>query len=122
MFIEISKSSIERIDEFIYHHNNWRQFFSMEEAQKIWDNDEVPGEELVVIGVKVRKYEDNDYWFYLGNHGGSNWTVNWAEKYFPDIKVYTSCDFKYNDEDWLNWETVKIEDFKNDYKEKIKLD
>ena len=34
MFIEISKTPIERIEEFVNHHNNWTQFFTEEEVKK----------------------------------------------------------------------------------------
>ena len=47
----------------------------------MWDDDEIPGEELS-LQVIIRKTEEGDeYWAYLGNHGGSGWTVKWAEKF-----------------------------------------
>lgn len=123
MFIDASKTPINRIEEFIYHHNNWTQFFTEEEVKKIWDDDEVPGEDLDVRGVLIRKTETEDeYWIYLGNGGGSGWTISWAEKYFPDVKVFTSYDFKYYDEDWRSWKIIKIKDFKDLCLKKVKME
>jgi len=113
MFIEISKTPIERIEEFVNHHNNWTQFFTKEEVKKMWDDDEVPGEDLDVRGVLIRKTETEDeYWLYLGNGGGSGWTISWAEKYFDDIKIYTSYDYKHYGDGWESWDLLSVDDYK----------
>lgn len=113
MFIKLNKNSIGIIEEFINHHNNWTQFFTKEEAQKLCDDDEIPGEDLEVRGVLIREFDNKEeYWLYLGNGGGSGWTISWAEKYFPNVKIYTSYNFKYYNEDWISWKIIKIEDFK----------
>ena len=112
MFIEISKTPIERIEEFVNHHNNWTQFFTEEEVKKMWDDDEIPGEDLS-LKVLIRKTKKGDeYWAYLGNHGGSGWTIKWAEKYFDDITIYTSYDYKHYDDGWESWELLKVDEFK----------
>ena len=113
MFIEISKTSIERIEEFVNHHNNWTQFFTKDQVKKMWDDDEIPGEDLDVRGVLIRKTETEDeYWIYLGNGGGSSWTISWAEKYFDDIRIYTSCDYKHYGDGWESWELLSVDDYK----------
>ena len=113
MFIEISKTSIERIEEFVNHHNNWTQFFTEEQVKELWDKDEIPGEELINLKVLIRKTEKGDeYWAYLGNLGGSGWTVSWAEKYFDDIKIYTSYDYKHYGDGWESWKFLSVDDYK----------
>jgi hypothetical protein len=117
-------SKIERILEYIDHHNNWYDHFTPNELEKMQEEDTIPGEELV-ISILTRKFEDkHQYWAYLGNHGGSGWSIDWAERYFPDIKIYNSSDFPYYNEAWQNWPSMKVEEYKEikinmDYNEKL---
>ena len=41
-----SKEAFSNIKEFVDHHNSWTQHFSKEEVDKMWEDDEVPGETL----------------------------------------------------------------------------
>jgi len=104
-------SSMERILEYLNHHNYWYDHFSPDEIIEKEKNDEVPGEELI-LQVLLRKVNDkNEYWAYLGNHGGSGWSIEWAERYFPDIKIYNSADYPYYNEGWQDWPIMSVEDY-----------
>lgn len=104
-------SSMERILEYLNHHNYWYDYFSPDEIIEKEKNDEVPGEELI-LQVLLRKVDDkNEYWAYLGNHGGSGWSIEWAERYFPDIKIYNSADYPYYNEGWQDWPIMSVEDY-----------
>jgi hypothetical protein len=113
MFIDLEKSSMDRIMEFVNHHNNWYDNFSKEDIKKMDEEDTVPGEELQVDVIIQENNGKKHYWAYLGNHGGSSWTEDWAEKYFDDIKIYNSCTFDYYEDNWLDWKLISVDDYKN---------
>ena len=119
MFIKIKNnedendgSSIERILEFVYHHNNWYEFFTKKEIKKIIKNDEIPGEELNIDVIINETEQKKEYWAYLGNHGGSTWSENWAEKYFSDLKIYNSSTFEYWGKGWIDWKLISTDEYK----------
>ena len=104
-------SSMDRILEFQDHHDNWTNHFTEEEIKKMEDDDTVPGEELI-LQVLVRKNDGEDeYWAYLGNHGGSSWTQEWAERYFEDITIYNSGDYPYYGDGWQSWPIMSVEEY-----------
>ena len=113
-------SCIERILEYINHHNYWYDYFSPEEIKKIEENDEVPGEELILQVLLRKVNKKNEYWAYLGNHGGSGWSIDWAERYFPDIKIYNSGDYPYYNDGWQDWPIMSVEEFIKIKNKKIK--
>lgn len=117
MFININKDSkdfcsLEQVENFVNHHNNFSKFFPEKELNKLIETDELPGEELI-FKVLVQKTEDGDkFWAYLGNFGGSGHTFEWQEKYFPDIKMFHSGNFEFYNEGWTKWPIMTLEEFK----------
>ncbi len=109
MFINLKNTSINRIMEFVNHHNDWNNHFSDDEIKKMEENDEVPGETLQI---DVIINDNNEYWAYLGNHGGSSWTESWGEKYFNDIEIFNSSTFKHYNDDWQSWNLISVEEYK----------
>tara|TARA_Y200000002_G_C22486175_1_gene580953 strand:- start:339 stop:797 length:459 start_codon:yes stop_codon:yes gene_type:complete len=104
-------SSIERILEYQNHHNYWYQHFSQDEIKKMEEEDTVPGEELILQVLVRENNNDKEYWAYLGNHGGSGWSIEWAERYFEDITIYDSGNFPYYDDNWQSWPIMSVEDY-----------
>lgn len=111
MFIDLNKTSMKRILEFVDHHNNWYDHFSKEEIKKMNDDDIGPGEELVLDVIIQEKDGKKHYWAYLGNHGGSSWTEEWREKYFDDIELFFSSTFEYYDDNWQNWDLISVDEY-----------
>ena len=119
MFIDLEKSSIERIMEFVDHHNNYYENFTVKEIKKMEDLDETPGETIYDINIIIREYNNKkQYWAYLGNHGGSSYTIEWAERYFDDIKIFNSVSFEYYDDNWQDWKLIGIQEYINLIKNK----
>ena len=111
LFIKITKddtnesSSIETLNKFIDHHNNWYNYFSDTEIKEMEDEDTVPGENIIPYFFSKNGEE---VWANVGNHGGSDWTEMWVEKYFSSIKIYNSSNWPhYNGEDWTKWPVIK---------------
>lgn len=107
MFIKIGNSddndisSLQVILDFIDHHNNWRGYFEDHEIQKIIDDDIGPGEILDMYIIFDKN--NNIYWAYLINGGGSELTELWAKRYFPSIKLYNSSTWPNYKDDWYQW-------------------
>ena len=117
MYIKLNKDSkeycpIEKIEEFVDHHNNFTSKFSSDELNEIDKTDEYPGEELnlrvLIQDIGGKKI----YWAYLGNHGGIGHTFGWKNKYFPDITLYDSGNFEYYGGDWQSWPLISVEEYK----------
>ncbi len=117
MFININKDSgdyvsIERIEEFINHHNNYTEFFNEDQLKKMDETDELPGEELELKVLIQQVNDKNYYWAYLGNHGGCGHTFEWKDKYFPDIKMFHSGDFVHYNDGWIKWPLLTVVEYK----------
>lgn len=126
-FIKIGKanngdeSTIQTIVDFLDHHNNWTEYFDKEESDKMWTDDEVPGEKMQINIIYNQK--DDEHWAYLGNGGGGSFSEAWQLKYFPEIKMYNSSDWPYygkvnifhqrieNEDDWTKWPLISLENF-----------
>ena len=109
-----SKEAFSNIKEFVDHHNSWTQHFSKEEVEKMWEDDEVPGETLQFSIIYNEKTDE--FWAYIGSHGGMSFTFGWKEKYFPHIVMYDSGDWPhYNEEDndWAKWPLYTIEQYRD---------
>ena len=103
---------MEQVEKFVDHHNNYHEYLSVEELKEINIYNTYPGEELS-LNVIVREVGDKkEYWGYLGNNGGSSYTQEWAEKYFPNLDILDSGSFPYYDDNWVKWPYIKLEDFK----------
>ena len=116
MFINLTKGkkdcvSTEDFEKFLDHHNNYYNHFDKETLKEINDKDEIPGEDIDYYKVIIQEINaKKNYWLYFGNHGGSGHTIAWQERYFPDIKIYDSCTFRY--EGWQSWPLITYEEFK----------
>ena len=112
LFIKISKnntqesSNLATLYNFIDHHNNWQSYFKDHEIKKMFDDDEIPGEEINPYFFCHNIDNGIELWANVGNHGGSAWTEMWVEKYFPNIKIYNSTDWPYYNMDWTTWPTI----------------
>lgn len=106
--------SINRLEEFIEHHNNWYNYFEADDIKRIEESDEIPGEELVCMKIIIRNRKNGkkEYWAHFGNLGGSGWTIGWAKKYFDNITIHDSYSFKYYGKEWVKWETMTFDEFK----------
>ena len=113
MFIDLKKTPMLRIMEFIDHHNNWYDHFSAKDIKKMEEEDTIPGEELKLDVIIQEKDGKKHYWAYLGNSGGSGWTYDWAERFFEDIEIFNSGSFEYYNDNWQNWELISAHDFLN---------
>ena len=113
-YIKINKdNTLEEIEKFIDHHNNFSNYLSKDELTVIEEEDSYPGEELL-LKILVQKEQDNEiYWAYLGNFGGGGHTEMWAEKYFPDLELLNSGSFPHYDEEWNKWPIMKLEEYKS---------
>ena len=111
MFIDLNKTPINRILEFVEHHNNWYDHFSKEDIKKMQEDDFGPGEELQLDVIIQENDRGTHYWAYLGNHGGSSWTEEWAERYFDDIEIFFSGTFEYYEDDWQSWKLINVQEY-----------
>lgn len=125
-FIKIdSNGSIKNIKKFIDHHNNWIEHFSEELVKQMWNDDEIPGEDLEFKIIYNK--EERDYWGYIGSGGGMGSSFEWKEKYFPDLVMYDSSDFPYYNDDknhWTDWPIYTLDEYrkllKKEKKERMK--
>ena len=106
-------SSMDRILKFVNHHNYWYDHFDQEQIKKMEEDDTVPGEELILQILLREVNGEKEYWAYLGNHGGSGWTLDWAERYFDDITIYNSGNFPYYGDGWQSWPIMSTEEYLN---------
>tara|TARA_B100000900_G_scaffold400377_1_gene403931 strand:+ start:1498 stop:1923 length:426 start_codon:yes stop_codon:yes gene_type:complete len=107
------KVSFKKIKEFVDHHNNWTHHFTEEEVKKMWDDDEIPGEDLEFKVIYNKKTKE--YWGYLGSYGGMSFSFDWKERYFPDLIIYDSTDFPhYNDDKnhWSEWPIYTTDEYR----------
>ena len=75
---------IDSIEKFIEDHNSYYSKFTREELEKMEDW-ALPGEDLSIQILIRNDNGNNEYWAYLGNHGGSSHTFNWMEIHYPDL-------------------------------------
>lgn len=112
MFINLNSSSddfstIDRVVEFVNHHNNFTEFFNQDDVKKMEETDEIPGEELFL---KILKHNKN-YWAYLGSCGGIGHSFEWKDKYFPEIVIYDSSNFKHYNDGWTKWPIMDLDEY-----------
>ena len=99
-----SSTSIEDVDEFVKHHNDYEDYFNTDEINIMEKEDTTPGEtlKLRVLFDKV----DKVFYAYLVNYGGMGHTYMWKEKYFPDITLLAPHDIP--DDDKESWTTLPL--------------
>lgn len=105
---------LNTVIDFVDHHNNFQSYFTEEEVKQMWENDEVPGEKLELQVLHNEKTDE--YWAYLGNHGGMSFSFDWKEKYFPEITIYRSDDWPHYDDteyNWADWPLLSVEKYQN---------
>ena len=119
-FIEIDqdKNSIDQILKFIDHHNNWNMYFEEEEIKRLWEKDEIPGEDIILKIIEDVK--EKKFWAHIGSYGGMGHSEMWAERYFPNLKIYNSSDWPHYDygedddkESWTKWPLYTVEQYKS---------
>ena len=117
MFIDINPDSkdycpLSKVEEFVNHHNNFTEYFSKEELDRMSETDELPGEELN-FKILIQNVTGKDrYWAYLGNFGGAGHTFDWKDKYFPKVKMFSSDTFEFYSDGWTKWPIKTLEEFK----------
>lgn len=116
-YISLDKDSkdycpIEKIEEFVNHHNYYYEKFSEEELKKLEETDELPGEDLELRVLTQNVNGKKVYWAYLGNHGGYGHTYEWLSTYFPNIKMFNSASWEFYGEEWNKWPIMEVEDYK----------
>lgn len=113
-YIKINENNtVDDIEKFVDHHNNFTKYMTKEEMKVIEENDLFPGEDLS-FRILVQKTDDTEnYWAYLGNFGGGYHTEMWAEKYFPELELLHSGSFPHYGEEWNKWPIMSLEEYKS---------
>jgi len=63
-------TNLTTLNKFINHHNNWLYYFEEDEVVQMYEEDTIPGEEIIPTFLS-KKNEDNvsEYWSVVGNNG-----------------------------------------------------
>lgn len=110
MFMKLEKKQdYNDFIKFLDNHNNYINYFDKETLEKMEEEDDLPGEDILPIKI-IHNIETNEYFIYTGVFGGIGYTFSWQEKYFPNLKLLDSCNFKYYDDEWNKWPIYDYKD------------
>ena len=121
LFIEINNDLdlLERVEQFVKHHNEFKTQLSKDELLKI-DSGKSYGPGSPLYFHIIKNEVNNTYWGLLSNSSGMWYTLCWLKQYFPPnyLTFFQANEWIWYNHHintvnhWINWPYFTIEQYK----------